>query len=72
MAVRMQTTSSRGEEGAGNGLCNRIVKFATDTGIAVVQFAYTMEAASQGRGISVLVAVNADEFLVLERNNRGR
>jgi hypothetical protein len=30
-----------------------------------------MEAASQGRGISALVALNGDEFLVLERNNRG-
>ena len=38
---------------------------------AVAQFAYKMEAASQGRGISALVALNADAFLVLERNNRG-
>jgi hypothetical protein len=30
-----------------------------------------MEAASQGRGTSALVAVNGDDFLVLERNNRG-
>ena len=58
-------------EGAGDGFCNRIVKFNTETGTAVAQFAYKMEAASQGRGISALVAVNADEFLVLERNNRG-
>lgn len=59
------------DEGGGNGFCNRIVKFDTVTATAVAQYAYKMEAASQGRGISALVAVNADEFLVLERNNRG-
>jgi hypothetical protein len=58
-------------EGGSNGVCNRIVKFDVATGAAVAQFAYEMEAASQGRGISALVAVNADQFLVLERNNRG-
>ena len=30
-----------------------------------------MEDSSQGRGISALVAINAQQFLVLERNNRG-
>jgi len=59
------------DEGAGNGFCNRIVKFSYATGAAVAQFAYRMESASQGRGISALVAVNANDFLVLERNNRG-
>jgi hypothetical protein len=59
------------DEGGGNGFCNRIVKFDTETGGAVAQYAYKMEAASQGRGISALVALNGDEFLVLERNNRG-
>jgi hypothetical protein len=59
------------DEGGGNGFCNRIVKFNTATGTAVAQFAYRMEGASQGRGISALVAVNANDFLVLERNNRG-
>jgi hypothetical protein len=58
-------------EGAGDGVCNRIVKFDTVTGTAVAQFAYRMEGSSQGRGISALVAVNANDFLVLERNNRG-
>ena len=58
-------------EGGSDGFCTRIVKFDTETGEAVAQFAYKMEAASQGRGMSALVAVNADEFLVLERNNRG-
>jgi hypothetical protein len=59
------------DEGAGDGVCVRIVKFDTDTGLAVAQYAYQMEAASQGRGISALVALNDLEFLVLERNNRG-
>ena len=59
------------DEGAGNGFCNRIVKFDTLTGDAVAQYAYRMEAASQGRGISALVAINEREFFVLERNNRG-
>ena len=59
------------DEGAGNGFCNRIVKFDTVTGAAVAQYAYRMEAATQGRGVSALVAINKLEFLVLERNNRG-
>jgi hypothetical protein len=59
------------DEGAGNGVCNRIVKFDTETGEAVAQFAYQMEGASQGRGVSALLALNDHEFLVLERNNRG-
>ena len=58
-------------EGGSNGVCNRIVKFDTETGTAVAQYAYNMEASSQGRGISALVALNEDEVLVLERNNRG-
>src|SRR5262249_5849694 len=53
------------------GVCNRIVKFDTDTGEAVAQYAYQMEGGSQGRGTSALVAINDHEFLVLERNNRG-
>jgi len=58
-------------EGGGDGVCNRIVKFDTETGEAVAQYAYQMEGSSQGRGISALVALNEHEFLVLERNNRG-
>lgn len=53
------------------GVCNRIVKFDTETGLAVAEYAYQMEGGSQGRGISALVAINDHEFLVLERNNRG-
>jgi hypothetical protein len=59
------------DEGGGSGVCNRIVKFDTETGTAVAQYAYQMEGSSQGRGISALLAVNEHEFLVLERNNRG-
>ena len=59
------------DEGGGSGVCNRIVKFDTETGSAVGQYAYQMDGSSQGRGISALVALNDHEFLVLERNNRG-
>lgn len=59
------------DEGGGNGVFNRIVKYDTETGQAVAQYAYRMEGSSQGRGISALVALNDKEFLVLERNNRG-
>jgi len=59
------------DEGGGNGIFNRIVKFDTTTGKAVAQYVYQMEGSSQGRGISALVALNEREFLVLERNNRG-
>lgn len=59
------------DEGGGDGVCNRIVKFSTGTGTAVAQYAYQMEGASQGRGISALLPINDHEFLVLERNNRG-
>jgi hypothetical protein len=59
------------DEGAGNGVCNRIVKFDTVSGESVAQYAYKMEGATQSRGISALVALNDHEFLVLERNNRG-
>jgi len=59
------------DEGGGDGSVNRIVKFDMDTGRAVAQYAYPMAAASQGRGVSALVALNGSEFLVLERSNRG-
>lgn len=59
------------DEGASQGVYNRIVKFDIETGEAVAQYAYKMEGSSQGRGISALVALNDHEFLVLERNNRG-
>ena len=59
------------DEGGGNGVYSRIVKFNSATGQAVAQYAYRMETSSQGRGISALVALGNDRFLVLERNNRG-
>lgn len=59
------------DEGGGDGVYDRIVKFDLETGQAVAQYAYKMDTAGQGRGISALVALNDHEFLVLERNNRG-
>lgn len=59
------------DEGAGSGRYARIVKFEVATGQAVAQYAYLMDTAAQGRGISALVALGDDRFLVLERNNRG-
>lgn len=59
------------DEGGGNGVYTRIVKFDNATGLAVGQYAYRMDTAAQGRGISSLVALGNDKFLVLERNNRG-
>jgi hypothetical protein len=59
------------DEGSGNGVFNRIVAFDAKSRRAKAQYAYRMDGFSQGRGISALVAINADEFLVLERNNRG-
>lgn len=59
------------DEGGGSGVFARIVKFDVLTGQAVGQYAYRMETASQGRGISALVALGNERFLVLERNNRG-
>ena len=59
------------DEGGGNGVYDRIVKFDNTTGKAVAQYAYKMEGSSQGRGTSALVAINDHEFKVIERNNRG-
>ena len=58
------------DEGGGNGVYDRIVKFDNATGTAVAQYAYQMEGATQGRGASALVAINDHEFVVIERNNR--
>lgn len=60
------------DEGGGvDGLFTRIVKFSTETGEAVAQYAYKMDRSGQGQGISALVAINDTQFMVLERNNRG-
>lgn len=58
-------------EGGSSGVYDRIVKFDTNTGVSVGQYAYKMDSASNGRGISSLVALGNDKFLVLERNNLG-
>ena len=59
------------DEGGGNGTVKRIVKYDLASGTAVAQYAYQMKQASQGQGVSALVAINDHEFYVLERNNRG-
>jgi hypothetical protein len=59
------------DEGAGNGQFTRIVKYDMATGQAVAQFLYRFETTGQGRGVSELVALGNDKFLILERNNRG-
>jgi hypothetical protein len=59
------------DEGAGNGQFTRIVKYDMATGEAVGQFLYRFETTGQGRGVSELVALGNDKFLILERNNRG-
>ena len=69
-AYAMLQSATLNEEGS-NGIYNRIVKFDVTTGTAVAQYAYAMERADQGQGISVLVSLGNDKFLVLERNNRG-
>lgn len=53
------------------GAYTRIIKYDTETGNAVGQYAYQLDSVGQGRGISSLVALGNDKFLVLERNNRG-
>ena len=56
-------------------LFTRIVKYDTSSGNAVAQYAYKLDGASappaQGRGISAIVALDENRFMVLERNNRG-
>lgn len=63
--------SAMANEGGADGVMNRIVAFDTSTHEAIGQYAYRMDTASQGRGISALVALNDSQFMVLERNNRG-
>lgn len=70
-AVLQNGAVQDGWTAAGRGQYTRIVKFDTNTGLAVAQYAYKLESTGQGRGISALVAVNDHELLVLERNNRG-
>jgi hypothetical protein len=60
-----------GWAGGNRGKYTRIVKYDIETGNAVAQYAYELDSSSQGRGISSIVALGGDRFLVLERNNRG-
>ncbi len=57
------------------GMYTRILKFDTSTGNAVAQYAYRLEGAgpapTRGRGISAILALDENRFMVLERNNRG-
>ncbi len=59
------------DEGGSSGLYTRIVKYDMATGEAVGQFLYKFEQTGAGRGVSELVALGNDRFLILERNNRG-
>ena len=70
-AMLQNGTVQDGWVGGTRGAYTRIVKFSTSTGLAVAQYAYKLESSAQGRGISALVALGNDKFLVLERNNRG-
>jgi hypothetical protein len=70
-AMLQNGTIQDGWSASARGTYTRIVKFDTDTGLAVAQYAYKLASTSQGRGISALVAINDHEMLVLERNNRG-
>ena len=70
-AVLQNGAVQDGWTAATRGLYTRIVKFDTRTGQAVAQYAYRLESAGQGRGISSIVALGGNRFLVLERNNRG-
>ena len=59
------------DEGASAGQFTRIIKYDMATGQAVGQFAYRFETTGAGRGVSEIVALGNDRFLILERNNRG-
>jgi hypothetical protein len=70
-AVLQNGTIQDGWTAAARGQYTRIVKFDTTTGQAVGQYAYQLDSSGQGRGISALVALGNDKFMILERNNRG-
>ncbi|OYV00325.1 MAG: PEP-CTERM sorting domain-containing protein [Burkholderiales bacterium PBB5] len=50
---------------------SRIVKYDTATGAVLGQYAYQLDRNGQGQGVSAIVALGNDKFMVLERNNRG-
>jgi len=70
-AVLQNGTIQDGWTAANRGAYTRIVKFDNQTGLAVAQYAYRLDSAGQGRGISAIVALGNDKFMILERNNRG-
>ena len=70
-AVLQNGTVQDGWTAPGRGTYSRIVKYDTLTGQAVGQYAYKLESTGQGRGVSALVALGNDKFMILERNNRG-
>jgi hypothetical protein len=70
-AMLQNGTVTDGWTSANRGQYTRIVKFDVETGEAVAQYAYPLESTGQGRGISAIVALDDNRFLVLERNNRG-
>lgn len=70
-AMLQNGTIQDGFANGNRGLYTRIVKYDVATGAPVGQYAYRLDSAGQGRGISAIVALGNDRFLVLERNNRG-
>ncbi len=70
-AMLQNGTVDDGLVGGTRGKYTRIVKYDIESGEAVAQYAYELESSGQGRGISAIVALGDDKFLVLERNNRG-
>src|SRR6185503_21302991 len=51
------------------GLLNRIFKVNVATG-ATQEYVYVLEAINRGQGVSEILAINDNQFLVLERDNR--
>jgi hypothetical protein len=70
-AMLQNGTIQDGWTSANRGIFTRIVKYDIASGTAVAQYAYPLLTSGQGTGISALVALGNDKFLVLERNNRG-
>ena len=69
-AMLQNGTITDGWTSSARGKYTRIVKFDVVTGEAVAQYAYELESTAQGRGISSIVALGDDKFLVLERQRR--
>ena len=52
-------------------LYTRVIEYDMATGQSLGQYAYRLASTGQGRGISSLVVLGNDKFLVLEHSNRG-